>query len=147
MQSRLKIDEARFLEAAERATDRFLRGGPEEKRSFKDRELVGPVARAYRSQHLTLRDAACELGLGPNDLDRLKRTIESHSRLRRLGLAALAKGASISRETWEARQGGLTAYQAVAEVLGLGTPIQHGTEPVRERGRDRQDLGRKRQER
>ncbi|MCA9222826.1 MAG: hypothetical protein KDA71_21045, partial [Planctomycetales bacterium] len=92
-------DEARFLAAVEEACGPFLRHGLEDRRATGELdEPVGPVAKRFLGEELGLVEIAAELEVAPADLAGAIRFIPA---LRESGLAGLADGAQIKRETWE----------------------------------------------
>ncbi len=81
-------------------------------------EPIGPVAKQFLVDTLTLEDLAFELGVST---DRLRGAIEFDPQLQQLGLAAVVGGAKINREVWESGAG-TSMFQKVAKSLKLGTP-------------------------
>jgi serine/threonine-protein kinase len=121
MRGLLEKDEARFLNALDRATGLFLKVGKESDRDVKDfKEVMGPVARSYLLTEVDAAAAAREVGL--KDKATLEAAIKANRRLQRLGLLPLARGGAIKREVWESLKGLYSPAQETARVLELGTP-------------------------
>lgn len=103
MNSNLKHDEARFLNAMERALG-----------EAQSNEPLIPVSRRFLDSPMTLLQAAGELGLSdPGVLDQLFKLPE----FTQLGLAGLTTGGVIRRDTWE------DYFDRIIRKLGAGVPI------------------------
>jgi serine/threonine-protein kinase len=123
MRGLLEKDEARFLNALDRATGLFLKVGKEGDRDVKDfKEVMGPVARSYLLKEVDAAAAAREVGL--KDKATLEAAIKANKGLQRLGLLPLARGGTIKREVWESLKGLYSPAQETARVLELGTPLR-----------------------
>lgn len=119
----MQQDQDQFMAAAEKATAGFLKVGADKDKKLEDfPEPVGLFARKYTLNEVTLADAALELGLA--DPGRLAAAIRSNERLRELGLAPLARGGTIKRESWESLDRGVSPFQEAARTLELGAPIR-----------------------
>lgn len=90
-------------------------------------EPVGTVAKRFLVDTLSTGDLAHELGV--TELQ-LRDAIEKDHTLQELGLGAVAKGGTLSRELWEAGKG-TSMYQRVAQAMRLGTPTGVIVQPWR----------------
>jgi serine/threonine-protein kinase len=114
-------DRDRYLAAAERAYGKFLRGEGEADKPLSDfPEPIGAITRFYGAD-VTLRVAACELGIA--DADRFTAALTNNPELRRLGVAPLANGRTIDRQVWENKEGLVSPMQESARAMDLGTPL------------------------
>ena len=108
-----------------RASTRAPLGGVDGAMKTPDRALPGAVleeVNAYENHHVDLARAAVELGL--RDEAKLRDLISGDDRFSgRLGLAPLTEGGEVTRERWESREFGLSAYQFLGVELGLGPAI------------------------
>jgi cytochrome c5 len=122
MDGLVQQDTERFLAAADLATGRFLRIGPDAGKTLRDfAEPIGPIARWYLLQEVDAVAAASELGVA--DPKELALFVRANEKLARLGLGALAVGATIKRADWERLQG-TSLFQDAAEVMRLGVPLR-----------------------
>jgi hypothetical protein len=89
-------------------------------------ESIAKLAESYRNQPVTLEIATTELGLSVKDTPRVKNTVENSTKVKNLGLQALAEGKTIPRSEWTAmdKAGFATAYQALAGEMYLGASIR-----------------------
>lgn len=120
MDQTLAEDEDRFLRSLAKACGPFLQVGddqPKDIRAFA--EPISAIAVQY-GKDLSAVEAAYELGLpGP---DALAAKIASNPQLRELGLAPLANGERIKRETWQSLKEFLSQFHRASSQLQLGTP-------------------------
>ena len=121
MDELLKEDADRFVAALGKAAGPFLKAGPDEAKDIRDfKEPVSELAGRFVRAEVGLAEAAYELGLA--DPARLAAAVQASDRLRELGLAPLARKATIKREVWESLAGFTSPFQEAAGVLDLGTP-------------------------
>jgi serine/threonine-protein kinase len=116
----LSKDEDRFLTALKIATGPFLQVGDDAGKDIRAfPEPVSAIAMLY-SKDVTVEQAAFELGLA--DPAPLKNLISANTDLRGLGLAPLARGEKIKRETWHSTRSLLSQFHRVATQLEAGVP-------------------------
>lgn len=124
MSQLIKADSKRFLAAVDEATGVFLQQGDDRDKEIADfPEPVTKVARRYL-RDIDSETVIREMGLNGKDENGDSAASSFHAlaklaTFRVLGLANLANGRSVSRETWE------RAYGRVCRELQLGVPIVH----------------------
>jgi serine/threonine-protein kinase len=122
MEKLVNGDEELFMSAAEKATGRFLKVGPDENRNFADfGEPISVMAARHLKTPVRVEEAALELGLA--DAKDLQAAIKANSNLESLGLGQWLNGGVINRKSWEERKGVDSAFQETARELKRGLPI------------------------
>lgn len=114
MDKLVAADRQRFLSAAEEATGRFLKFGPDAKKDIADfEEPVSALVRFYL-QDLTPDTVTAELGLP--DVAALDAAIRGNRRLSELGLGPLLDANGVKRQLWESP--GLSLFHEVSLEFG-----------------------------
>jgi serine/threonine-protein kinase len=116
----LDEDEDRFLRSLAKAVGPFLQVGDDQGKDIRAfPEPVSAIAVQY-GKDISAVEAAFELGLpGP---EALQSRIQSNPQLRAMGLAPLAQGEAIKRETWQSLEEFLSQFHRASIELQLGTP-------------------------
>jgi serine/threonine-protein kinase len=116
----LSEDENRFLAALTKACGPFLQAGEDKDKDIRAfPEPVAAIAMLY-NKDITAVEAACELGI--SDPAKFELLVKSSSELRGIGLAPLAGGEKIKRETWHSLRDFLSQFHRAANQLDAGTP-------------------------
>jgi serine/threonine-protein kinase len=120
MDQTLADDEDRFLRSLSKACGPFLQIDDDKDKDIRAfPEPISAIAVQY-GKDISAAEAAYELGLpGP---DELASRIQSNPQLRELGLAPLANGERIKRETWQSLKEFLSQFHRASSQLQLGTP-------------------------
>ena len=98
-------------------------------------EPVSVVARTYLTS-VNAHDVAVELGvrgkngIKPGQVIAVK--VDGNKSLQRFGLATLANGGVVRRETWESLKAGTSIAQIAAQRLGFGGSVDAGTAAANE---------------
>jgi hypothetical protein len=120
MERLLSQDEKKFLTALVEACGPFLQADEDKDKDIRAfPEPVAAIAMLY-NKDLTAVEAAFELGI--SDPAKLELLVRSSSELRGIGLAPLAGGEKIKRETWHSTRDFLSQFHRAANQLDVGTP-------------------------
>lgn len=103
-------DRDRYVNSLNKAVSPFL---PIDA-SGKAVEPIRPIVESYNLP-LTLDKAALEIGIAP---DTLKQVITTRGDLQQIGLLPLIQGQTITRNTWQSTEFGISAAQRVAQLIG-----------------------------
>lgn len=115
-------DENRFQKSLVDATRPFLLEGSHSEKSILDLpEPVGPIAKWYALEEMSINDVCQELDGVPVEV--LTSAISNNEELQLSGLLPLTKGKKIKREVWESQLLIFSTYQSTAIKLKLGEPI------------------------